>query len=224
MNLVLSLFSLGVLFRKLCTFYKIKTTSAPQYLLDLIPQTYHLYNTCATEYVITFYSRIDAFKYSFSQYTVLGCMFLSCHVRVSEWIHALELPECQGTPSRRREVWSLSDYNWTRIQSHLVSKQTLNHLAKLGINSWVLVYELSGSGFESSCSHLHCIRMEQTWLEYADSKTTLSFRNSLLISGWPISKPIYIIHNPTSLTLLNWLRFELSNLNQHNLITISEIV
>ena len=25
------------------------------------------------------------------------CMFLSCHVRVSEWIHTLYLPECQGT-------------------------------------------------------------------------------------------------------------------------------
>ena len=24
-------------------------------------------------------------------------MFLSCHVRVSEWIHTLYLPECQGT-------------------------------------------------------------------------------------------------------------------------------
>ena len=91
MNLVLSLFNLGVLFRKLCTFYKIKTTSAPQYLFDLIPQTYHQYNTCATEDVITFYSRIDAFKYSFSQYTVnplcpcsleIECpldFFLHCH-------------------------------------------------------------------------------------------------------------------------------------------------
>ena len=26
------------------------------------------------------------------------CMFLSCHVRVSEWIHTLWLPECQGSP------------------------------------------------------------------------------------------------------------------------------
>ena len=42
--------------------------------------------------------------------------------------------------------------NWTRTQSHLVRKRTLNHLAKL---VWVFVYELSASGFESSCSHLN---------------------------------------------------------------------
>ena len=58
-------------FRKLCTFYKIKTTGVPQYLSDLIPQTNHLYNTCAAEDVTTFYSRTDTFKYSFFQYTVL---------------------------------------------------------------------------------------------------------------------------------------------------------
>ena len=49
----------------------------------------------------------------------------------------------------RREIWSLSDCNWTLTQNHLVSKRTLNHLAKL------FVYELSGLGFESSCSHLN---------------------------------------------------------------------
>ena len=31
----------------------------------------------------------------------------------------------------RREIWRLSDCNWTRTQNHLVRKQTLNHLAKL---------------------------------------------------------------------------------------------
>ena len=44
--------------------------------------------------------------------------------------------------------------NWTQTQNHLVCKQTLNHLAKLWPIGWVLVYKLSGSGFESSCSHL----------------------------------------------------------------------
>ena len=31
----------------------------------------------------------------------------------------------------RREIWSLSNCNWTRTQNHLVRKWTLNHLAKL---------------------------------------------------------------------------------------------
>ena len=28
------------------------------------------------------------------------CMFFPCHVRVSEWIYTLQLPECQGTCSK----------------------------------------------------------------------------------------------------------------------------
>ena len=29
-------------------------------------------------------------------------MFSSCHIRVSEWIHTLYLPECQGTPCSKQ--------------------------------------------------------------------------------------------------------------------------
>ena len=32
---------------------------------------------------------------------------------------------------RRREIWSLSNCNWTRTQNHLVRKRTLNSLVKL---------------------------------------------------------------------------------------------
>ena len=127
---------------------------------------------------------------------------MSCHVRVWEWIHTHQLPECQGThclkqvwnlkfkwlqlesnprplisqtntqpfsqtdqrielyceylsscnvthafesvstlysclnvkkllTQSRREIWSLSDWNWTRSQNHLIHKRTLNYLAKL---------------------------------------------------------------------------------------------
>ena len=56
----------------------------------------------------------------------------------------------------RREILSLSDWNWTRTHNHLVHKRTLNHLAKPAkwLNGWVFVYKLSGCGFESSCSHI----------------------------------------------------------------------
>ena len=37
----------------------------------------------------------------------------------------------------RREIWSLSDCNWTRTHNHLVHKRTLNHLAKLA--KWLRV-------------------------------------------------------------------------------------
>ena len=113
-----------------------------------------------------------------------------------------------------REIWSLSDCNWTQTHNHLVHKRTLIHLAKLAkslscvmstylskelldiqattecgftlkrildtirthnqmhctdkywqhssiiwsvwLNGWVLVYELIGCGFESSCSSFFC--------------------------------------------------------------------
>ena len=56
-------------FRKLCTFFKIKMTGKPEYLLDIIPKTNHLYNT-QSEDVIAFYSRTDVFKYFFFTSTI----------------------------------------------------------------------------------------------------------------------------------------------------------
>ena len=35
-------------------------------------------------------------------YGAFDCMLLSCHVRLSEWIHTLYLPECQGTPCSKQ--------------------------------------------------------------------------------------------------------------------------
>ena len=34
---------------------------------------------------------------SFYLYGPFDCMFLSCHVCISEWIHTLQLPDCEGT-------------------------------------------------------------------------------------------------------------------------------
>ena len=50
---------------------------------------------------------------------------------VSEWIHTLQLPKCQGTPCLKqpRNLKFLSDCNWTWTQNHSVLKWTLNHLA-----------------------------------------------------------------------------------------------
>ena len=65
-------------------------------------------------------------------FDTLDCMFLSCHVHISEWIHTLYLPECQGTPCSKQAQylkfkWLQRDLN----PNHLVRKRTLNQLAKL---------------------------------------------------------------------------------------------
>ena len=55
----------------------------------------------------------------------------------------------------RRHIWRLSDCNGTRTHNHLVR-----------LNGWVFVYELSGCGFESRCSHLIIYGLDLTlyWL------------------------------------------------------------
>ena len=61
-------------------------------------------------------------------------MFLSCHVRISEWIHTLHLSECQRTPcSKHARYLRLSYCNGTRTHNHLFRKRTLNQLAKLAL-------------------------------------------------------------------------------------------
>ena len=67
-------------------------------------------------------------------YRAFDCMFLSCHVRISEWIHIYSLLDVKELLAQsRREVWSSSDCNWTRTRNHLAHKRTLNRLAKLAI-------------------------------------------------------------------------------------------
>ena len=55
------------------------------------------------------------------------------------WYHLYNLKNVKNTHGG-----VLSDCNWTRTQNHFFWP-----------NGWVFVYELSGSRFESSCSHLN---------------------------------------------------------------------
>ena len=48
-------------------------------------------------------------------------------------------------------IWSLSDCKEIQTHSHLVRKRT----SPVWRNGWVFVYEQSGCGFESRCSHLN---------------------------------------------------------------------
>ena len=70
-------------FRKLCIFFKLKASGLPEYLFDFIPQNNHLCNTHFLEDVTTFYSRADAFKYSFFPSTILEWNKLERKIRQS---------------------------------------------------------------------------------------------------------------------------------------------
>ena len=75
----------------------------------------------------------------------------SCHV-MYVFQSESSLYSCLNVKERltrsRHEIWSLRDCKWNRTQIDLVHKRT-----PVWLNGWVFVYELSGSGFDSSCSH-----------------------------------------------------------------------
>ena len=57
-------------FRRLCTFYKIKTQRVPKYIYKLIPIENSTYDTRCRHSVGTYFRRTNAFKYSFFPYTI----------------------------------------------------------------------------------------------------------------------------------------------------------
>ena len=64
-------------------------------------------------------------------YGAFECMLLSCHVRVSEWIHTLYLNVKEILAKSRSHIWDLNDCNKIGTRNHLVPKWTFNHSAKL---------------------------------------------------------------------------------------------
>ena len=70
-------------FRKLCTFFKIKSTSLPSYLFDLIPKSSHMYIIRLLDDVATLYSRTDIFKYLFFPSTISEWNKLELKIRQS---------------------------------------------------------------------------------------------------------------------------------------------
>ena len=92
-------------------------------------------------------------------YGTFNCMFLSCHVRISEWIHIIYLPECQGTQllrasaisafsQSRRDILSLGDCNGSRTHKNLLWKGTLNRLASLADWFSCVVSAFLGGAFD----------------------------------------------------------------------------
>ena len=70
--------------RKLCTFYKIKTTGLLSYLSDLIPKSNHMYITLSLEDVAILYSRTNIFKYSFFRSAISKWNKLGLKIRQSK--------------------------------------------------------------------------------------------------------------------------------------------
>ena len=50
-------------------------------------------------------------------YGAFDCMLLSCHVRISKWIHTLYLPEFQGTPCSKLAQYL--KFKWLEQDSNL---------------------------------------------------------------------------------------------------------
>ena len=68
-------------FRRLCTFYKIKTQRAPKYLYKLIPPKNNTYDTRSTHSVGLYFCSANTFKYSFFPYAMRGWNKLDLQLR-----------------------------------------------------------------------------------------------------------------------------------------------
>ena len=98
-------------------------------------------------------------------YSAFDCMFLSCHVRVSEWIHTLQFPECQGTPCSK-QVQNLK-FKWLQRDSNpepLSCKRTLDHFAKLAkwLRSVLGTYLYGAFDCMFSCHVMYTFQSEST--------------------------------------------------------------
>ena len=100
-----------------------------------------------------------------------NCMLLSYHVRVSEWIYTLYLPECHETPCLKQARYlSLNDSNENRNYNYLVHNLII---LPVWLNGWVFVYELSSCGFETRCCHLSPVLLNKMKHEYICRVTNL---------------------------------------------------
>ena len=73
-------------FRRLCTFFKIKTYNIPPYLAQLLPKGPHSYNTCNSEDIATFQSRTETFTFSFFPWSILEWNKLDLKIRNSSYL------------------------------------------------------------------------------------------------------------------------------------------
>ena len=145
-------------------------------------------------------------------------MFLSCHVRVSEWIYTLYLSEWQELLAQnRREIRSISDCNWTRPHNHLVQKRTLNHLAKLAkwLN-WIVSTYLYGACdcIFLSCHIRTCFEQRAPWHSgnyrvWIHSETSSQFNSGPPVQSSPPYRYVFKNQFNHLVSLAKWLSVRL---------------
>ena len=113
-------------------------------------------------------------------HTAFDCMFLSCHVRVSWWIHTLYLTECQGTPSSKQaRNLKVQWLQWVSNPQPLSSLTNTQPICETG-----QMLELCSDYFSVRCISLYILVMPRTRLRVnPHSIFAWMSRNSLLEEG-----------------------------------------
>ena len=102
------------------------------------------------------------------------CILSLCHVRVSEWIYTLQLPECQGTLCSKQARYP--KFKWK--QQHLNPQPHHSSIIwPVWINGWVFVYELNGCEFKPRCCHLRMVWFSKNGKDVQKRFDTLNYEN-----------------------------------------------
>ena len=113
-------------------------------------------------------------------YGAFDCMFLSCHVRVWEWLHTLQLPECQGIPCLKQAPYL--KIKWLQRDSNpqpLTSSTNTQPVDQIGP-----MIELCCEYLSVRCIWLNFFIMSRTSLRVNPNSTVAWMsRNSLLEAG-----------------------------------------
>ena len=113
-------------------------------------------------------------------YGAFDCMFLSCHVRVSESVHTLQFPECQGTPCSKQAPHL--KIKWLQRDSNPQPLSSSTNTQPFGQTGQMT--ELCSEYLYLRCIWLYVFFMSRTSLRVNPHSTVAWMsRNSLLEAG-----------------------------------------
>ena len=111
-------------------------------------------------------------------YKLSGCGLESPYSRLNFRFWAFfELPDIQGAIECGLTLKHVRDMIRTCSKVHHTDKyiQHSSIVSPFWLNGWVFVYELSGSGFESRCSHLNSYFVPASSKEFLDIQATIEY-------------------------------------------------